>query len=203
MTTTILNAFGLSSCTAFGTSHALELQRMAGRLISRKKTSVFFFLTKILLKSVKYFQQTFWNEVDFCEGRWMVRWKDIGGVRDAAFPCFSHACYQLPFITSHAYLRHAPRRRVWMGAALAAARKFIEVPTSSNGERRGGWKWSKQRRGFTVQSWSCTKQSPWSWFINVYQMNIMTVRMNKFAWKQVWWSNDFTTARWSFHNRCL
>eukprot|EP00434_Breviolum_minutum_P030447 symbB.v1.2.026926.t1/scaffold2698.1/size85437/2 len=30
---------------------------------------------------------------------------------------------------------HAPRRRVWMGAALAAARKFIEVPTSSNGER--------------------------------------------------------------------
>ena len=85
MTTTILNAFGLSSCTAFGTSHALELQRMAGRLMSRKKTSDFF-LTKILLKSVKYFQQTFWNEVDFCEGRWMVRWKDIGGVRDAAFP---------------------------------------------------------------------------------------------------------------------
>lgn len=35
MTTTIRNAFGLSSCTAFGSSHALELQRMAGRLISR------------------------------------------------------------------------------------------------------------------------------------------------------------------------
>ena len=39
--------------------------------------------------------------------------------------------------------------------------------------------------------------------VMIYQMNIMTVRMNKFVWKQVWWSNDFTTARWSFHNRCL
>ena len=44
---------------------------------------------------------------------------------------FSHACYH----SSRNALRHAPRRRVWMGAALAAARKFIEVPGSSNGER--------------------------------------------------------------------
>ena len=45
---------------------------------------------------------------------------------------FSHACYHSSL---NAHLRHAPRRRVWMGAALAAARKFIEVPGSSNGER--------------------------------------------------------------------
>ncbi|CAK9111395.1 unnamed protein product [Durusdinium trenchii] len=79
--------------------------------------------------------------------------------------------------------RHEPRRRVWMGAALAAARKFIEVPVASPKSWArpdgcpgdAGWSswdsWSRPREWpsswDSSRSWSQLSGRQWEYFADL------------------------------------